>query len=438
MPPPTPRPDGSAKMSEPNVTGTPSAPSGPSRSPSYRRVLANPPFFRLWTAQLISQSGDYIFEVALLWLVLKLTGSPFEVAVIVTGTIIPGVLLGPFIGVYVDRWDRRRTLIATNVIQGVVIAGLSGLIVTGTEDLLGLFAVVLMLGAGATTVRTATGAYVPSIVAVEDLPPANSLLSQSGSMNQIVGLSIGGVFVALLGVDLPIEYDALTFFAAAVLLLSLAPQPGTNPALARPSPRPFREEFSEGLTFIRTNRFMLELIVIGIIVNFFGIGIFALFAPYAAFVLHGGAADYGALGASVAGGALAGALAIGRVDTRRTAGRYIFIGGVSIGIFILLVGVVHSLLPAIALMVGVGVTVSVTNLPISVVMQAKIPGTMLGRVGGTFGALILATAPFGPLFAGWLAQRWSVSGVFVLSGLIIAVVLGLGALTMSSVRNVEY
>jgi MFS transporter, DHA3 family, macrolide efflux protein len=413
-------------------------PRGNSGSPSFRRVLSNPPFLRLWTAQLVSQSGDFIFEVALLWLVLKLTGSPFDVALMVTGAIIPGVVLGPFIGVYVDRWDRRRTLIATNVLQGLVIAGLSGLVVAGQENLTGLFAIVLMLGAGSTTVRTATGAYVPSVVPVEDLPPANSLQSLSGSMNQIVGLSIGGIFVALLGVDLPIEYDALTFFVAALILLTIPSKTAAVGTLSPPAPPAFRSEFSEGLAFIRKNRFMLELFVIGVIVNFFGNGIFALFAPLAAFVLHGGAQVYGALGAAVAAGALAGALMIGRIDVRRTAGRYIFLGGVGIGVFVLLVGTVSSVLPALAILFGAGVTLSITNIPISVVMQAKIPGKLLGRVGGTFGALIMATAPVGPLFAGWLAQRWSVSGVFLVFGLIIAVVIGLGAVTMGSLRRVEY
>ncbi len=376
--------------------------------------------------------------MALLWLVLELTGSPFAVALIVVGTILPAVVLGPFLGVYIDRWDRRRTLVATNLVEGLVIAGLSGLVITGRVSLPGLLAIVLMLGAGGTTVRTATNAYIPSVVPVVDLPPANSLLSLSGSMNQIVGLSIGGVFVALLGVNLPIEYDAVTFFAAALVLLAI-PRPETKASRsAPPAPSPFRREFSEGIAFIRTHRFMLELIVIGVLVNFFGIGAFALFAPFASFVLHGGPAVYGSLGALVAAGSLAGAIAMGRVDTRRSAGPYLFSGGLAIGGAILALGLVGSLPFALALMFGLGVALSVTNIPISVVMQAKIPGRLLGRVGAAFGALINGAGPAGPLFAGWLALKWSVGGVFLLSGIVMAAVIAVSAVTMTSLRTVEY
>lgn len=410
----------------------------PSSRPSFRRVLSNRRFARLWVAQLVSQSGDYIFEVALLWLVLELTHSAFAVGLVVTGTILPTVIVGPILGVYIDRWDRLRTLVATNVVQGLIVAGLSGLVLAGRENLPGLFAIVVMLGTGATTVRVATNAYVPAVVPVDDLPPANGLLSISGSMNQIVGLSLGGVFVALLGVALPIEYDALSFFAAALLLLTVR---GPSPAPPAPAPsaaRSFRAELVEGGSFIRHHRFMLELILIGFLVNFLGNGVFALFAPFAAYVLHGGPSVYGFLGAFVAAGSLAGALAMGRVDTRRTAGRYVFGGGVGIGVAILALGLVGSLAPAYSLMFGFGITLSVTNIPISVVMQAKIPGRLLGRVTAAFSALIMGTAWAGPLVAGWLAERWSVSGVFFLFGLVIAVIIGLGALVLNDLRRVEY
>ncbi len=433
-------PVGSAATDLPESARPPSdpVPDPVSGRPSYRRTLRNRPFFLVWVAQLVSQSGDYIFEVALLWLVLEVTGSPFAVGIVVTGTILPGVLLGPFLGVYVDRWSRRRTLIGTNLVQGGVVVALSGLVLTGHTDLTGLFLIVLLLGSGATIVRVATNAYVPSLVPVADLPPANGLLSLSSSMNQIVGLSIGGVFVALLGVTLPIEYDAVTFFAAALLLLAIPTRRPSPDPVPSPVAHRFRSELAEGFAFIRQHRFMVEIILIGVLVNFFGNAVVAMFAPYAAFVLHGGAAAYGFLGAFAAAGSLVGAGMMGRVDVHRTAGRYVFVGGISFGVIVLLLGLAGDLAIALALMLGAGVALAVTNLPISVVFQAKVPGHLLGRVGATFGAFVMAAGPAGPLFAGWLAERWSVDGVFLLSGAVIAAIIGLGALTMTSLRNVEY
>lgn len=413
----------------------PQGPGDAELSPYSRQPLLLPPLdlpARLAVRRL------HLREVALLWLVLQITGSAFAVGIVVTGTILPGVLLGPFLGVFIDRWDRRRTLLVTNLVQGGVIASLAGLVLAGDANLAGLFVIVLMLGSGATIVRIATNAYVPSVVSVADLSPANSLLAVSSSTNAILGLSIGGVVVALFGVALPIEYDAVTFFAAAVLLL-LIPRPA---GLRGPSPvasaRGFRAEFAEGLAFIRRHRFMVELIAIGVVVNFFGNGVAALLAPYADFVLHGGPATYGLLGAFFAGGSLVGAGAMGRVDTRRSAGRYLFGGGALIGVGILALGVAGSIPLALAVMLSLGAAITVTNIPIGVVIQAKVPGRLLGRVGAAFGALVSATGPGGPMFAGWLAQRWSVSDVFLLSGTVCVVVIGLGSVIMTALRSVEY
>jgi MFS family permease len=405
--------------------------------PSYTRTLRNRPFFLVWLAQLISQSGDYIFDVALLWFVLQETHSAFAVAVVVTGAILPSVLLGPFLGVYVDRWDRRKTLVATNIGQGVVVAALSVVVALGHASLPVVFVVVLLLGVGFTIVRAATSAYVPSVVPPDDLPPANGLLSLSGSLNQVVGLGIGGAFVALLGVTLPIEYDAISFFAAAVLLV-LIPRIRPTAASAPVAPTTFREEFVEGFAFIRKNRFLLEIIAIGVLVNFFGNGLSALFAPYTQFVLHAGVVVYGLLGAILAVGSLVGAGIMGKVNMHTTAGKYLFAGGITLGPLLLALGLTTSIPVAFVVMALFGVALAVTNLPISVAMQAKIPGRLLGRVSATFGALVTATSPAGPLFAGWFAQTWSVAAFFVLSGIVMTVVIGVGALTMRSLRTLQY
>jgi MFS family permease len=413
-------------------------PAGAVGRPSFRRALQNRPFFLLWLSQLVSQSGDLVFEVALLWLVLEVTGSVFAVGLVVAVTLLPGVLLGPFLGVYIDRWDRRRILIVTNVLEGVVVAALSGLILAHTIDLPLILAVVFILGTGSQVVRTAANATIPLVVARDDLGPANSLMTFSSSFNQVVGLAVGGVVVALFGVTLPIEYDSLSFFAAALILVGVAAAFG-QPSVADASKPPrFSEEFAEGIRFIRENRFLVELIVLAAFLNFFGNAVGALFAPYSKLVLHGGAATYGFLGATLAVGAIVGAAFVGSVNTRTSSGKYVLVGGAVIGAGIAALGFATSIPLALGTVFVLGVALSVTNIPISAVVQAKIPPRLLGRVGAAMGSFILIAGPVGAFFAGAFAQATSVETVFIVSGGSFLVAIAIGSVVMKEVRNVRY
>jgi MFS transporter, DHA3 family, macrolide efflux protein len=418
----------------------PAAPSGtsPSSAPSFRRALGHRPFFLLWLSQLISQSGDFIFEVALLWLVLETTGSVLDVGLVVTATIAPAVVLGPFLGVYVDRWPRRTILAATNVAEGLLVGGLSGLVLSHAAGLGLLLGIVTALGAAAQAVRIASNALIPQTVGTDDLAPANSLLSFSNSANQIVGLSIGGVAVAVFGVALPIEYDALTFFVAAALVL-LIPR-----AVGRPEPKPvagasgFRAEFVEGFRFVRSQRFLLELIALGLVVNFFGNAVSALIAPYADFVLHGGPVTYGLLGALVAAGAIAGAVLIGKVNAREHTGAYALAGAVGIGLSIAGFGLTDQIAVALAVAFVFGVFLSVTNVPLAAAVQARIPARLMGRVMAVFFSVIVAAGPFGTYFAGAIASRTGVESFFLYSGIAILLTVAVGSVTLRELRTLHY
>jgi MFS family permease len=410
----------------------------PTAGPSFRRALANRPFALVWSSQLISQSGDFVFEVALLWLVLELTGSVFAVGLVVTATLVPAVLLGPTLGVYVDRWNRRRILLATNVLEGTVVAALSALVVLHTADLTVLIVIVLGLGSAAQFVRITSTTLVPQTVRVEDLPAANGLMSFSGSFNQIIGLSLGGVVVALFGVTIPIEYDALTFLLAAALLLLTPPEMGAPEPETSGADPSFRQQFAEGFAYIRGQRYLLEVIALGVIVNFFANAVGALFAPYADLVLHGGAATYGLLGAAISAGALLGALAIGKANTRSTSGRYLFVGAAAVSVGMISLGLTHVVPLALAEAAIIGVFLSVTNVPILTLIQAKVPTRIMGRVMATLLSLILAAAPLGSLFAGALAARTSIGTVFVASGAIMLAAEAVGFLTLRELRDVSY
>ncbi len=364
-----------------------------STGPSYRRILRHRPFFLLWLSQLVSQSGDFVFAVALLWLVLEATGSIIAVALVYAATIVPGVVLGPFLGVYIDRWDRRRTLVVTNVVEGVLVATLSTLVLTHAAALPLLLALVLALGAGGSLVRIASNALVPQLVAAADLAPANALATFSSTFNQILGFSLGGLVVALVGPAVPIEYDAITFFAAALIVAGIGSKASVPKAAG--AVEGFAAELLEGLRFLRRERALVEVLVLGVVVNFFRNVVFALFAPYAGLVLGADVAGYGFLVAAIAAGGLVGAVLIGRTDTRRTACRYVLVGGCVLGPGIAVLGLARAIPLAVAVSVGLGVLLSVINIPLSSLFQARVPVRLLGRVGAAAGAIIMASGPLG-------------------------------------------
>jgi DHA3 family macrolide efflux protein-like MFS transporter len=418
----------------------PSKPAGgtPAPAPSFRRALSSRPFFLLWSSQLISQSGDFIFDVALLWLVLQTTGSVFAVTLVVVATLVPTVLLGPVLGVYVDRWPRRTILLGTNIAQGVLVLVLSGLVLTHAADLLLIIGIVGALGVGAQFVRVTSNALVPQTVGRADLGSANSLLSFSNSTTQVVGLSVGGIVVALFGVDLPIAYDALTFFAAAAIVMLMSatvgrPEPsvdGTQPG--------FLADFAEGFRYVIHQRFLLQLISLGLIINFAGNAAFALWAPYADLVLHGGAATYGFLGAMIAIGAIVGAGIAGKFDLRPNAGRVIFGGVLGFGLFVIALGLTRSIPLALAEAFGVGVVASVINIPLLTAVQAKVPSRLMGRVMSVLLGLILAASPFGAFFAGTLAIATSIGFVYVAAGVLVLATGVFGFFVMREVRDLTY
>ena len=424
-------------MSEvaPQPAGATSAPDG---RPSLGRALRHRPFLFLWSSQLVSQSGDFVFDVALIWLVLQTTGSVLAVSLVVVASLIPSVLLGPVIGVYVDRWPRRTILLATNVAEGVLVAAFSGLVLAHADGFPLILGIVFTLSIGSQFVRVTSSALVPQTVATADLVPANSLLSFSSSSTQIVGLSIGGVVVALFGVNLPIAYDAISFFVASILLL------GMSSAIGRPEPRPigsdgrFAHQFAEGFRYVAGQRFLVEIIVLGLVVNFAGNAVFALWAPYADLVLHGGAATYGFLGAMIAVGAIVGALAIAKVNVRPRFGMVVFAGLIAFGLLVVILGANRSIPLALADTFVIGVVLSVINIPLLSVVQAKVPARLMGRVMSVFLSLVLVAAPFGAFFAGSLAAATSIGFVYLAAGVLVIAVAGIGFLLMRELRNLTY
>jgi len=411
--------------------------------PSYRRVLSNRSFSLLWIGQLVSQSGDFIFDVAALWLVLQLTGDTLKVGVAVAFVLLPAVVVGPFAGVYIDRFNRRDIIIAGNIFQAGAAIGIAVSYSIGILNFPVLLILLFVLNAGAQFVRPAVTAVVPSVTGKEDLAAANGLFSLTSSINQVAGYGIGGVIVLLFGPTLPILYDALTFVFAALVISMIARYrcaiPNTISTPGSPlAASSFKQKFSEGLKYIRGSRFLLELVVVGVLLNFFGTGVFALLAPYSRDVIHGNAGTYGILLAMFSLGIILGSIFVGKIDSRKYVGKLLFLGVIAVGGLTVALAFTTVAWLALGIAFGVGFFNAIVNIPLSVLIQAKIPGELLGRVATSLGALITLSQPISAATAGGVAGSLSIGETFLIYGFFMILVSAATYFLFGELRNATY
>jgi MFS transporter, DHA3 family, macrolide efflux protein len=413
------------------------------RKPSFRRVLSNRAFSLLWISQLVSQSGDFIFDVAALWLVLQLTGDTLKVGLAVAFVLLPAVVIGPFAGVYIDRFNRRDIIVVGNTFQAAAAIVIAASYSVGLLNFPALLILLFVLNAGAQFVRPAVTAVVPSVTGKEDLGAANGLFSLTSSINQVAGYGIGGVIVLLFGPTIPILYDAITFVFAGLMVSMIArsrcaiPNNFSTTGGSQTSSS-FKQKFLEGLKYVRDSRFLLELVVVGVFLNFFGTGIFALLAPYSRDIIRGNAGTYGLLLAMFSLGVILGSIFVGKIDSRKYVGKLLFIGVIAVGGLTVALAFTTVAWLALGISFGVGFFNAIVNIPLSVLVQAKIPGELLGRVATTLGALITLSQPISAATAGAVAGSLSIGQTFLIYGSFMVLISAATYIIFGELRNASY
>src|SRR3989441_5067465 len=369
---------------------------------------------------------------------------PVQSGVTVATILLPAIFIGPIAGVYLDRFNRRDVMLASNLVQAAV-AGVIGVLYSlGSLNFVVLLVMLFVLNSGAQFVRPAVTAMVPGITEKEDLSTANSLFYLSTSVNQVAGYGIGGIVVLALGVAVPFYYDSLTFLFAAAMLslitrsLGAIPKVVHDPTSLSSDHVSFREKFVQGLRFIRGSKFLIQLVIVGLAVNFFGAGIFALLAPYTKNVVSGNAGTYGALLTTYSVGAVIGSVLVGKLQLRNYVGKMLFAGVIGQGLVIVGIGFTTILLLAVGLSLAIGVFLTMVNFSMTVLVQTRVPGDMLGRVFSSLVALLTIVAPVSSALAGGLATSISIGGTFQVFGGLIVLSCAVGYLLFRDLRDSSY
>jgi MFS family permease len=396
---------------------------GMRRQSPYLRLVRNRNFSLLWIGQLVSLLGERIHQVAIGFLVLRATGSLADVGLTFAATAIPNLFFGPIAGALVDRWDRRLTMVACDLVRAALVLAVPFAIEIDV-------ALVYLLGFLISTVtllfRPAKVAAIPDIVESRDLVPANSATSFADGVADLIGFPIAGVIVAsLASLELAFAVDAGTYVISGVLIAMMTIG-RTTPAPVTPlRPAALWAEIVEGWRFLRRQPELFGNTVLSAVAQLAVGAEIAVVTPYADLAIDRGALSaeeaYAWLLAAIAAGSVVTGLLYGAIGERVPKGPVVVAGFVGMGLALAGAGLVDQLWIAMILFFLIGATNMLFIIPTITLFQERTPGQLMGRVVSSRQALVFGSIALAMGLSGFLAELVGPSLVFVGAGAICAV-----------------
>ncbi|MER3423720.1 MAG: MFS transporter, partial [Nitrospiraceae bacterium] len=221
----------------------------PSRQGAGWKLLTTRDFGLLWSGQAVSQIGDSLNKVALLWFVYELTGSALKMTLIGLLQTIPPLLLGPLIGVYLDRLPQKPVMIWIDLLRTVMVLLIPLLHALDALTLNRLYALVFLIAIFSTVFGPALASSVPLVVPRARLIAANALLQTTTNIGVLVGPAISGVGIALIGAEHVLYVNGATYLISALCLMPIRVRKLTKPG-AQPMSGHLLHEMLEGFRFV--------------------------------------------------------------------------------------------------------------------------------------------------------------------------------------------
>jgi len=389
------------------------------------RALRHRDFRLFWAGNFISNAGTWMHHVALGWLVLEMTNSPFLLGLAGFAQFIPVLLFSPPGGVIADRVNRRVWLLVTHALMLLVALVLAVMVHREVVDYWEIVALAFLMGTSRAISFPAYQAMVRDLTSAEEVLNAVALHSLQFNTSRFIGPAIAGILVSWAGLASCFYVNAASFLAPLValsLITDYAQPPKVTSSI--------RAGLADGFRYLLGERRLLLLVGIMGLISFFGLPYLIFLPVFARDVLQVGALGLGAMYSANGAGAVVGAmLLVGwREEWRRgplvLGGMLFFFGGV-----LLLAVSPYYWLSLIALVVTGGAMIGVAA-TIHSLLQSLAPDNVRGRVLSWYTAAYLGLSPIGSLLIGALADRWgaptamglAVAGPLLLSGFLFAAV----------------
>jgi MFS family permease len=379
------------------------------------RALSHRNYQLFFSGQSISLIGTWMTRIATSWLVYRLTGSALLLGVVGFAGQIPSFLLAPFAGVLVDRWNRHRLLISTQVLALLQSLALAILALTGVVQIWHIIVLSGFQGLINAFDMPARQAFVIEMVEKrEDLANAIALNSSMVNAARMLGPSIGGIIIAAVGEGWCFMLDAISYLAVIASLLAMKITPRMTKQLKDAKLlKQMREGWKYASGFAPIRKVLLLLALVSLV----GMPYTVLMPVFANEILHGGPNTLGLLMAASGVGALTGAMLLAARKSVLGLGKFIPLTAGAFGAGLIAFSFSRVLWLSLLLMVVTGFGFMVQMAASNTVLQTIVEEDKRGRVMSFYTMAFMGTAPFGSLLAGSAADRIGAPYTLLLGGL---------------------
>ncbi len=378
------------------------------------RALRHRNYRLFFSGQSISLIGSWMTRIATSWLVYRLTGSALLLGLVGFAGQIPSFLLAPLAGVLIDRWNRHRLLVATQVLAMLQSAALAALALTGVINIWHVLLLSLFQGLINAFDMPARQAFVVEMVEKrEDLANAIALNSSMVNAARLLGPSIGGVVIAAVGEGWCFFGDAVSYLAviASLLLMRVAPRPRRTVAETR-----VLHELRAGWAYVAGSPAIRSILLLLALVSLVGMPYTVLMPVFASSVLHGGPHTLGFLMAATGVGALLGAVFLANRRSVLGLGKVIPAMAGLFGVGLIAFSLSRWLWLSLVLLLATGLGFMVQMAASNTLIQTLVEDDKRGRVMSFYTMAFMGTMPFGSLVAGGLASRIGAPRTLLLGG----------------------
>ena len=395
---------------------------GPAVKP--QAILRDRPFRTLWLAQFVSIFGDFLALFGVISLItFRMHGTAVQVTAVTIAYILPLAVISPVAGVFVDHWNVKRLMIASDLIRAALIV-----LLVFVRDVTQICVIFAALSVVSSFFAPAQSVTVRTIVPQERLLAANAMLSQAFYVVRLASPFAAGALIAWLGEKVCFYLDTASFVFSAGMLSTLT--------ILRARSQTEKTLQSLSRDFVEGNRFIFTHAGLAFVFLAMGAAMFVLsaFSPlisiYIRDSLHAGPFVWGVISSMVGIGLIAGAQVLARVHTPSSRTRVVLGGMLALGVGAALLGAFRNIPMAALSTFTMGFAISFVLIPAQTLSQQETPPALMGRVSSTFMSLIAVAQVLGLLLSGYLAQRLGIRALFLTCAGVLAVVAGAGHLWM--------